>query len=386
MNHETNDREELLSAHLDGELTAEEAARVDVWLAEDAAARSRYEELRAVRSSIEALPKHSLEADFSNQVLEAAEREVLRRDETAKSEEHMVSLPAHESEGKSRFLRPLIWSGMIVAAAILVMQFTPKEQGNELSMKPAEQGPAKSTEREELTEKNAAPGSSPSPDNSPTRKSELESKFKSDSVSSYAADPPVRSFIRAASPTSQAPRAVVVVQINAAEGNDSRRAIQRWIASQTAKPPLEKQSPTTIAKRPQDPATVAKSGRSAPKAAASPAPNPQASTAVNQSLSKKAIPSLQRAPDRAPLVYEFEGTHAEALDAIESLRQHASVFKIISVTPELQKPHALGASLQVDTPGKSSKKSGVAASDRVRMMIRFERIRTPSAAASEAEK
>ena len=45
-------REELLSAYLDDELSADERATVETWLAEDAAYRQLLDDLRALRSGM----------------------------------------------------------------------------------------------------------------------------------------------------------------------------------------------------------------------------------------------------------------------------------------------------------------------------------------------
>jgi hypothetical protein len=70
-------REELISAYVDGELSAEERTRVEQWLAESAELRQLADELRALRSSMQALPRHQLDQDLGPAVLRRAERAVL---------------------------------------------------------------------------------------------------------------------------------------------------------------------------------------------------------------------------------------------------------------------------------------------------------------------
>ncbi len=70
-------REELISAYVDGELSAEEQVRVEQWLAESAELRQLADELRALRSSVQALPRHQLDHDLGPAVLRRAERAVL---------------------------------------------------------------------------------------------------------------------------------------------------------------------------------------------------------------------------------------------------------------------------------------------------------------------
>jgi len=68
---------ELFSAYLDGELTADEHARVEQLLAASPVARQLLEELRAVGSSLQLLPQQKLDEDLSARVLEIAERRML---------------------------------------------------------------------------------------------------------------------------------------------------------------------------------------------------------------------------------------------------------------------------------------------------------------------
>lgn len=68
---------ELLSAYLDGELTAEEQAQVERLLAESPQARQLLDELRALGHTLQSLPQYALGEDISAQVLRAAERQML---------------------------------------------------------------------------------------------------------------------------------------------------------------------------------------------------------------------------------------------------------------------------------------------------------------------
>lgn len=66
--------DELISAFLDGELTAEEQALVEQTLMDSVEQRHVFEELRALRGGLQSLPTHKLPADFSQRVLRKAER------------------------------------------------------------------------------------------------------------------------------------------------------------------------------------------------------------------------------------------------------------------------------------------------------------------------
>ena len=66
--------EELLSAYLDGELTAQEQAQIERLLAESAEARQLLEELRLLSQSLQRLPVHKLKEDLAAKVLQEAQR------------------------------------------------------------------------------------------------------------------------------------------------------------------------------------------------------------------------------------------------------------------------------------------------------------------------
>jgi hypothetical protein len=159
--------QELLSAYLDGELTAEEQARVEQLLSENQVYRQLYDELRALRTNFDGLPRHRLQQDLSGQVLRLAEQAMLResglRESGLKgSTAQAVPLPqlnsgksAHDQRaqvepghgagsprdaapdhGESELLRlrfprgwrPWLWPAIALAAAWLVMVFNPQNQ------------------------------------------------------------------------------------------------------------------------------------------------------------------------------------------------------------------------------------------------------------------
>ena len=69
--------EELISAYLDGELDAENAAEAERLLKNDAACRRLFDELGALRTEIQSLPRHRLDEGFRARVLRQAEIEML---------------------------------------------------------------------------------------------------------------------------------------------------------------------------------------------------------------------------------------------------------------------------------------------------------------------
>jgi len=68
---------ELLSAYLDGELTADEQARVEQLLAGSPAARQQLEEMRALSATLQSLPVNRVNENLGERVLRMAERRML---------------------------------------------------------------------------------------------------------------------------------------------------------------------------------------------------------------------------------------------------------------------------------------------------------------------
>jgi len=123
---------ELFSAYLDGELTSEEQAQVERLLAASPAARQLIDELRALSSSLQALPSHRIGEDISAQVLRRAERRMLS--EPARAARSPEAVLPRVPRGKlwrtllRRVARPrtLAWSGVAVAVAVLLMVLNPE--------------------------------------------------------------------------------------------------------------------------------------------------------------------------------------------------------------------------------------------------------------------
>jgi anti-sigma factor RsiW len=135
--------DERISAYLDGELTADEQGQFEERLAESAELRQLVEELRALRGSLDLLPRHRLEDDFAAQVLRRAEREVLTASGSPSSGTASYGTPSygtaasdsavdgrltpsslvadHSSQPKRRSWRPLIYAAATIATAVLIM-------------------------------------------------------------------------------------------------------------------------------------------------------------------------------------------------------------------------------------------------------------------------
>src|SRR5947209_391320 len=123
--------DERISAYLDGELSADEQVGFEERLAESAELRQLVEELRALRGSLDLLPRHRLEADFPDHVLRRAEREMLIAGDGASGASgsgpsegvghfaRVAEQAAYAARGefqnwKRRALRPLIYAAVAI--------------------------------------------------------------------------------------------------------------------------------------------------------------------------------------------------------------------------------------------------------------------------------
>jgi hypothetical protein len=110
---------ELLSAYLDGEVTAAEQARAEELLAADPQARRFVDQLRALRVRFQDLPLEKLDEDLSQRVLEAAANHTRGVDDARPMPAQQPWWREHSWRGLlSR--RALVWSGLAVAIAALI--------------------------------------------------------------------------------------------------------------------------------------------------------------------------------------------------------------------------------------------------------------------------
>ena len=124
-------QEQLISAYLDGEVTAEQQASVEKLLEQSPECRQLHDELRTLRGMLQSLPQHTLEEDFQAKVLRQAEREMLATPSEA-PKETPPEAPEEIIEETFRLrpfnsVRSLAWAAAAVAAAIAIMIFFPQK-------------------------------------------------------------------------------------------------------------------------------------------------------------------------------------------------------------------------------------------------------------------
>ncbi|MDZ4657886.1 MAG: zf-HC2 domain-containing protein [Bythopirellula sp.] len=111
LNNNTNLDDELLSAYVDGELTAAERAVVEARLKSDPAARELVAEIQALSGTLRSLPKLAATEDVRSAVLGQV------------TDKQPVALP----EYRPGPLRRLVWPALAIAAA-LVLMFTQEDR------------------------------------------------------------------------------------------------------------------------------------------------------------------------------------------------------------------------------------------------------------------
>ena len=123
-------KKELISAHVDGQLTPDEQRAAERLLGENPQARQLNEELCALGRRIAELPRHRLEAGFAAAVLRASERALLlgANESPVYNEVERETEPSQPAQPLSprrdagtRVWRPVVWFVAGAAAAVLVM-------------------------------------------------------------------------------------------------------------------------------------------------------------------------------------------------------------------------------------------------------------------------
>ena len=128
--------EELISAYLDGELSADERVRAEQLLLDDPAARRLFDQFRRLGGHVRQLPRHTLPPDFCQQVLRDAERQMLAQAATpaAASASSSIAGPSIAGRGDARaeqpwserIRRPLIYAMLAVSVSFVLMAVSPE--------------------------------------------------------------------------------------------------------------------------------------------------------------------------------------------------------------------------------------------------------------------
>ena len=121
--------DELISAYLDNELDGQLRARLEKRLETDDQWRRILEELRAIRGSIQLLPRYQLAPDFSRRVLRSAEREMLSQsaeEELAVSSSTWATSTPHAGWRSHRWGLAVVAVGALAAGLLLVVLLPPE--------------------------------------------------------------------------------------------------------------------------------------------------------------------------------------------------------------------------------------------------------------------
>ncbi len=119
----------LISAYLDGEVSSDEKLRAEQLLAGSADARQLADELRAVRTRLQDLPRLGLPANFADQTLRRAEQELAAANavDSAVTSSHAVarqqtgSFVQPTSSSVWTSWRGIAWAAVALAAAIMIL-------------------------------------------------------------------------------------------------------------------------------------------------------------------------------------------------------------------------------------------------------------------------
>jgi len=156
MNEMSHD--ELLSAYLDGELTADQQAQVERRLASDPRARQLIDDLRALRATLQDLPEQMIEEDLAPIVLRVAERRMLT-EPTEPTEQGEPAQAARATPAQKvrrafyavgrRLLNPrgVAWAAAALLVAVLLWM-NEKERIRPIAQAPPAGATKETTERE----------------------------------------------------------------------------------------------------------------------------------------------------------------------------------------------------------------------------------------------
>jgi|GEM_PF-2829104 len=130
------EREELLSAYLDGEVSPEERARVEQWLAESSELRQLRDELLSIRTDLQALPRHQVGHDLAAVVMH---RSATASVPDPSNRSAPVAGPPEASESSLGNVvaewwnrgsqgRRFLWPALAVAAALAILVFDARQR------------------------------------------------------------------------------------------------------------------------------------------------------------------------------------------------------------------------------------------------------------------
>jgi hypothetical protein len=229
------EREELLSAYLDGEVTADERARVEAWLAGSAELRQLRDELLAMRSELQALPKHVLDRDLGA-------LQVRRTNSPAPSATPSTSSAKPPAAGsivpgtlakwweRGSGARRLLWPAIAVAAALIILVYDANQRTREQQVALA---PPATAESSDLSEKSSGVASE---EGYGSIAKDATIHAPADAASSKIAGEQMQSSSRSA--TAGAP-----LEYKAADSTGRRDAINRNESRSPAKMPLNAPAP-----------------------------------------------------------------------------------------------------------------------------------------------
>jgi hypothetical protein len=232
------EREELLSAYLDGEVTADERARVEAWLTESAELRQLRDELLAMRSELQALPKHTLDRDLG-----AAH---VRRTNPAASPAPPTTtggiIPGTFAKWWERGsgTRRLMWPAIAVAAALVILIYDANQRTQEQQVALAPQESASSSdlrdrESDRVGEDKYGSLAKDATIQAPADAASQTRRFSGTAANESAANVPVQSSPRSAT-------AGMPLEYKAAESTRQRKMLDRKEAQPSGTPPTESPS------------------------------------------------------------------------------------------------------------------------------------------------
>jgi hypothetical protein len=132
--------DDLISAYLDGELTAQEQAYVEEQLRENADLRRMYNELRALRLTLQAMPVAEPPENLAERILRQAERRMLSGDQALADIPVAViaadAIPWVATPRMFRDWRVALAAVVTLAASVLAMLWLPWHAGQDVARAP----------------------------------------------------------------------------------------------------------------------------------------------------------------------------------------------------------------------------------------------------------